>query len=144
MRYELNVGITQIYRFIITCLLQGDQALHHNSFIVFKIYKDYNQTGTTKLSQMGHIVSLAISQGQIIFIDPQGKHFKNIPNIETLFFLLRSLYGEMFNYIDIIYTWYLTFPQITYDGGQINVRLPEITYGGSRKYKHTRKNNKKN
>ena len=145
MRYALDVGITQIFRFILTCLLQGDQALHHNSFIVFKIYKDHNQTGTTKLSQMGHIVSLAISQGQIIFIDPQGKHFKNIPNIETLFFLLRSLYGEMFNYIDIIYTWYLTFPQITYDGGgQINVRLPEITYGGSRKYKHTRKNKKKN
>ena len=142
VRYPLAVGIKQMVRFIQN--LPPDPS--RKSFIVFKLYRNNMQGETSKLSQMGHIVSFAIIGSQIAFIDPQGKTFKQIDNISTfdIYHMGALYYG--FQFVDIIFTWYKMFPimEPVYDGGSINVRLPEITYGGSRKHKHTRKNNKKN
>ena len=88
----------------------------YNYAVIIKMYNEFYQSGTTKLSQIGHTVSLSkkLDTGVISFVDPQLSRddelqdpditLENITTNNRLYSYIHSKYGSQFNYIDIIIT----------------------------------------
>jgi hypothetical protein len=130
VRYPVSVGFQQMFNYITS---QGKFLV--NQFFIFKLYRDLNYG--EKLSQIGHTVSIAVYEQNIYYIDPQSGIGIQIEQS----FDINSLYpGTEFKYVDILFIWALSsqvsFPAIIYAAAEIiNVRNPDITYGGKRKTK---------
>jgi hypothetical protein len=148
LRYQINIGIQQIFNYI-HAQTTNPLIPIPNQFFIFKLYRQFYQAKTTKLSQIGHTVSIAVYKAKMHYIDPQS----GIVSLIGERFDINSLYPGMepdkrFKYVDIIFARYkttsVTFPSIQYDPAEIiNVRVPGITYGGKIKTKkHRRSKNK--
>jgi len=143
LRYHIDIGIQQIFTYI------SAQTTPVNQFFIFKLYRELNRG--SKLSQIGHTVSIAVYEQNVYYIDPQAQGIVLITDRAT--FDINTYYpgtepGKEFKYVDIIFAWYkissVTFPSIRYDfAGIINVRDDGITYGGKKKTKKHRRSKKK-
>ena len=101
----------------------------------FKIYDTmYQGTSTTKFSHVGHIVSLALKDRKIYFIDPQAQKYIIVghPFDKKI---INDIYGQVdyYKFIDIVYVSNdRPLPYVDVYEGTIIPRLPEITHGGGR------------
>jgi len=153
LRMEIKTGLHLI---IINFM---NQFKTQNYAIIFKVYKEnfFNK----EFSEVGHSVSIAYNQGNIIYIDPQGE--LNAILQGTPEEMVNQLYSEFLNktqfrYMDVIFTYYDNKEKFgpgipTFDKKsimeQINKKIfyfrPRpfnVNYGGNNK-KKTRVNKKK-
>jgi hypothetical protein len=153
LRMEIKTGLQLI---IIHFM---NQFKTQNYAIIFKVYKEnfFNK----EFSEVGHSVSIAYNQGNIIYIDPQGE--LNAILQGTPEEMVNQLYSEFLNktqfrYMDVIFTYYDNKEKFgpgipTFDKKsimeQINKKIfyfrPRpfnVNYGGNNK-KKTRVNKKK-
>ena len=136
VRYPVAVGLQQIFNYI-----SAQSKPFVNQFFIFKLYRELNHG--SKLSQIGHTVSIAVYEQKVYYIDPQagiGGQIEESFDINTFY--------PGFQYIDIIFAWYpssqVGVPSITYAPAEIiNVRDPEITYGGKKRTKKHRSSKNK-
>ena len=139
LRYHIDIGIQQIFTYI-----SAQTNPRENQFFIFKLYRELNRG--SKLSQIGHTVSIAVYEQNVYYIDPQAQNIVNITDPTT--FNINSFYPAPFQFVDIIFAWYkissVVFPSINYmESNIINIRDPGITYGGKRKTKKHRRSKKK-
>ena len=109
-RLPILYGLNWIYNYIASCNPPFNYA------VIIKMYKDFYQSGSGKLSQIGHTVSLSknVTTKVVSFVDPQksldqelpnpGISLENITTNPVLYSYIQSVYGSTFNYIDIIIT----------------------------------------
>ena len=110
-RLPILYGLNWIYFYMKNLCNPG-----YNYAVIIKMYNEFYQSGTTKLSQIGHTVSLSkkLDTGVISFVDPQLSlddklpdpviTLENITTNDRLYSYIHSKYGSQFNYIDIIIT----------------------------------------
>jgi hypothetical protein len=133
----------------------------NNYAIIFKVYKE-EKIFNKEFSEVGHSVSIAYNQGNIIYIDPQGE--LNAILQGTPEEMANQLYSEFLNktqfrYMDVIFTYYDNKekfgPEIpTFDKKYIMERIDkkivyfrpkpfDVNYGGNNKNKKRLVNNNK-
>jgi hypothetical protein len=146
VRYPVDLGIQQIFNYI-----NAQTNPRGNQFFIFKLYRELNHG--SKLSQIGHTVSIAVYEQNVYYIDPQA----GIGGLIEGNFDINTFYPRPppptpppppFLFVDIVFSWYPSsqtrLPSVRYDfSGIINVRDADITYGGKKKTKkHRRSKNK--
>jgi hypothetical protein len=156
LRLEINNGLTILIDFM------KKYKTHNKYAIIFKVYRVnifLDKKRGNIYSEVGHIVSIACYNGEIMYIDPQGSVFINLQGTleEQVNQLSNYLLQISFKYIDIIFTYnnrkqpydsnLPTINKPTIQEGInngnciIRARQVDLLYGG--KNKNNKKNNKK-
>ena len=126
-RFSLIPGLSRILESFVAD--REEDGTLTDRFIIFKIYNDFYQPGTDKLSQVGHIVSIRSESTRestsLYFVDPQSEiNYKIQPGVV---FDLNLVYGRVvpWNYIDIIHLVVEDVPGLKY---KVNPSTEEVPF----------------
>jgi hypothetical protein len=154
LRMEMKTGLELIIIHFI------NQFKTQNYAIIFKVYQE--NFFNNEFSEVGHSVSIACNQGNIIYIDPQGEQNAILQGSpEAMVNQLYTYFSQKtkFRYMDVIFTYYDNKEKFgtgipTFDKKSIMDEIDKkifyfrprpfnVTYGGNNKKKTTGNKKKK-